>query len=156
VSTWFDERARASATSRKLLSPAKRRKVAQIKAGLAGTKRGNTALRDHFHTIDILAKSAMKARSGRVNNEWLVRIEKIALELRRVRDEFAHVDTGLRAERNLRSALSNTIVGVDAWRAAMGSDDARLIDAKRKVMAEHFGRAHVHARQGLSDLKNGR
>jgi len=139
MSGWFDERARRSAA----LPPEKQRLVREIKATLA---KSNNPLMDEFISIDTFERSAKKYR--RFDKELPVRVARLRAELLRARDRLDKLDTGLRAERRLSAALTESAAGVAAWHAGLRSRNLREIDAALRSMDRHFAKARSLGKAG--------
>lgn len=135
------------------LTPEQKRKVAAIKAALGGS---DNRLRDHMISINTFERSALKVKTGRITNEWPARIAGIRAELLRTRGRLDALNTDLRAEQRLRTALTELAAAVDAWHRSLTSDQVKVVDAARASMKLHFARAHQLGKAGLADLEQGR
>lgn len=149
MTKWFDERARRTAA----LPPEKARKVREIEAALA---KSNNALKDHFISLDTFERSARKVKSGRVSSGWPETVAKLRAELLRARARLDQLDTGLRAQRRLRDALTEAAAAVDAWHRGLRSSNIGEIDAALASMDRHFAKARSLGKAGVADLKQGR
>jgi hypothetical protein len=149
VTAWFDERALQAGG----LTPEQTRKVRAIEATLG---RSDRILKDHLISIDTFGKSAGKAKTGRVTAEWPRRIAGLQTETLAARARLDRLDTGLRAQRVLRSALTELASAFGAWHRGLSSTDVDVIDHARASMQRHFTNAGRLGRSGLADLKAGR
>jgi hypothetical protein len=139
-------------TRKRSLSPEKARKVARIKAALA---QSDSAIHDHMISLDTFERSAKRAGTGRVSGEWLRTFDKLQAELSRARARLADLNTGLRAENDLRRSLRDTAAAVGAWRITMGSSDSAEIAAASARMARLFDSAAAHGERGAARLERG-
>ena len=149
MTAWFDKRALQAGG----LTPEQTRKVKAIEAALG---RSDRVLKDHFTSINTFEKSAIKAKSGRVMGEWPRRIKGLQAETLAARDRLDRLNTGLRSQRVLRSALTELASAFDAWHHALSSSDETVIEKARVSMNRHYTNAGRLGRSGLADLKAGR
>src|SRR3954464_10940615 len=116
MTSWFEKRAvRAGG-----LTPDQQRKVRAIEAGLGKSDR---AIKDHLISIDTFGRSARKAKTGRVFAEWPRRIAGLEAETLAARDRLDGLHTGLRAQSNLRAALTELASAFGAWSRGLSSTD---------------------------------
>jgi len=146
MSGWFDERARRSAA----VPPEKQRLVREIKAALA---KSNNPIKDHFISLDTFERHAKKYGHFSGLPEIVV---KLRAELLRARGRLDELDTGLRAERRLSAALTESAAGVAAWHAGLKSRNLREINAALRSMERHFAKARSLGKAGAADLERGR
>jgi hypothetical protein len=154
MSDWFDTQAARTAKKRRRrrLSPAKRAKIKQINKALG---KSDNVLTDRFISIDTFQRGAVKAQSGRVSGSWLDTIDDLRKEALRARDRLERLNTGLRAERRLREALTETAAGVKAWHDAMRTSDLAALERAQARMERHFANANHSGRLGHHDLQRG-
>ena len=154
MSHWFDARAEKA----RPLSPERQHKIRLIKDALGKS--------DHdvdLYLKQILANQRAAVRfpdpqlgPGRLSPTSLAYFTKLSGELLRARDRLDALHTGLRAERELSEALTQSAAAVAAWHRGMGSDDVLTIDRAQATAKRHFASADKLAKAGLADLKRGR
>jgi hypothetical protein len=154
MSHWFDARAEKV----RPLSPKQRHKIHLITDALG--------ISDHdvgTYLTQILANQRAavqfpdpKLGPGRLSPTSLGYFTKLSTELLRARDRLDALQTGLRAERELSDALTQSAAAVAAWQRGMGSDDGLTIDRAQATAKRLFTGADKLATAGLADLKRGR
>jgi hypothetical protein len=154
MSHWFDERA-ASAPR---LTREQRHKVGLIKDALG---KSDHEVGHYLHEIVTNQQSAVKFPDpqlgpGRLSEISLDQFDKLRSELLSARDRLDALHTGLRAERELSDALTESAAAVAAWGRGMGSDDVATVDRAQSRAARHFTHGDHLAKAGLADLKRGR
>ncbi len=135
------------------LSPDQKRKVAEIKAALA---KSDHAVHDHFYSLDTFERSARKARSGRIGVGWPETVGKLRAEMLRARDRLDALDTGLRAQHELRASLTDFAAGFEAWERGLNSGRVSVIEQEAIAMQRHFAQATARGKAGVSHLAKGR
>jgi hypothetical protein len=154
MSHWFDARSEKV----RPLSPTQRHKIRLIKDALG---KSDQDVGGYLSQILANQRAAVQFPDpqlgpGRLSPTSLGYFTKLSTELLRARDRLDALHTGLRAERELSDALTESAAAVAAWRLGMGSDDAATIDRARSRAARHFTHGDHFAKAGLADLKRGR
>jgi hypothetical protein len=145
----FDSRALSASA----LTPEQKRKVNAIRVALGSSDR---AIKDHFISVKTFERSALKSRTGRITPEWPRRIGGMRAETLAVRGRLDRLNTGLRAQRTLRAALTELASGFAAWQRGLAAGDRNVVESARASAQRHFANAERLGRSGLADLKAGR
>jgi hypothetical protein len=135
------------------LTPDQKRKIRAIEQAIGSRDR---RIRDHLVSIDTFDRSARKARNGRVWPEWPRRIDGLRVETLSARDRLDRLDTGLRAQGTLRSALTELASAFDAWHRGLTSSDIAAVEQAMRSMQRHYLNAGRLGKTGLAELKAGR
>src|SRR4249919_242871 len=130
MGSWFDDRALAGAG----LTPEQKRKTNAVRAVLGSSDR---AIKDHFISVRTFERSALKARTGRITPEWPRRIGGMKAETLAVRGRLDRLDTGLRAQRTLRAALTELASAFDVWQRGLASSDSEVIEKAKASAQRH-------------------
>lgn len=149
MTAWFDKRALQAGG----LTPEQTRKVKAIEAALG---RSDRVLKDHLISINTFGRSARKAGTGRVAAEWPRRIKGLQTETLAARDRLDRLDTGLRAQRILSSALAELASAFGAWQRGLSSSDIEVVEKALASMQSHCTKADRLGKSGLAELKAGR
>jgi hypothetical protein len=134
------------------LGPDRRRKVAQIKHALA---QSDGVLHAQMVRLDGLQSAASKDATGTVSAAWLRTLSAIHDELLAAVARVGALDTGLRAQEDLRRALIARAAGFEAWRYALASQNLSEITAARMRLQRHFADAAAHGERAAARLKRG-
>jgi hypothetical protein len=110
----------------------------------------------HLTAIDGYARTLMKfgpdpKYDAGVSPVELQYFAELRAELLRARDRLDALHTGLRVERELSAALTESAAAVDEWHRGPAT-----IDRAQAAMQRHFVIADRHAKAGLADLTRGR
>jgi hypothetical protein len=149
MTAWFDRRAIQSGA----MTPERTRKVKAIESVL---ERSDRVLTDHLVSIETFGRSARKAGTGRVFAEWPRRVAGLKSETLAARHRLDQLNTGLRAERMLRSSLTELASAFGAWQRGLSSSDVNVVDREIANALRHYANAGRLGRAGLADLKAGR
>jgi hypothetical protein len=154
MSHWFDARA----TKVRPVSPERRHKIHLITDALEKSDHDvGTYLKQILANQDAaLQFPDPQLGPGRLSPTSLGYFTKLSTELLRARDRLDALKTGLRAERELSDALTQSAAAVVAWHRGMGSDDGLTIDRAHATAHRLFVGADKLAKAGLADLKRGR
>lgn len=139
-------------TRTRTLSRKKQRKISEIKHALA---QSDTALHDHMVSLDTFERTARSKGDGYVSPQWVRTLEKIQNEKLRAAARLRALDTGLRAQDDLRRALTASAAGFGAYARALGSSDPAQIAAAGDLVRRSFQAAATHGERGLSRLERG-
>lgn len=149
MTAFFDQRAvRAGG-----LTPEQVRKIRAINTAL-GTR--DRTIKNHLTSVDVFARSALKAGSGRVFAEWPRRIAGLQAETLAARARLDRLDTGLRAQRTIRAALTELASAFGAWQRGLSSNDIEVVEKALASMQRHYVNAGRLGKSGFADLKAGR
>jgi hypothetical protein len=151
---WFDARAASSPR----LTREQRHKIGLIKNALG---KSDHDVGHYLHEIVTNQRAAVnfpdpQLGPGRLSKISLDQFDKLRSELLSARNRLDALHTGLRAERELSDALTESAAAVAAWGLGMGSDDAATIDRAQSRAARHFAHGDHLSQAGLADLKRGR
>jgi hypothetical protein len=154
MSHWFDARA----TKARPLSPEQRHKIRLITDALGKSDHDvSTYLKQILANQNAAVKFPdPQLGPGRLSPTSLDFFTKLSAELLRARDRLDALQTGLRAERELSGALTQSAAAVAAWHRGMGSDDGLTIDRAQAAAHRLFVGADKLAKAGVADLKRGR
>jgi hypothetical protein len=154
MSHWFDARA----DKVRHLSPKQRHKINLITDALGKSDQDvGTYLKQILANQNAAVKFPdPQLGPGRLSSTSLGYFTKLSTELLRARDRLDALQTGLRAERELSDALTQSAAAVAAWHRGMGSDDGLTIDRAHATAHRLFAGADKLAKAGLADLKRGR
>ena len=134
------------------LPPERRAKIAQIKRALAPSDR---PLHRYMRQLDQIDLSAGKDPTLDVSAQQIHVLEKIRNETLRARDRLGALDTGLRAQEDLRKALIASAAGYAAWSFALVSTKASEITSAQQRLKRHFAEAADHSERAASHLERG-
>jgi len=134
------------------LSPETRHKIAQIKEALA---KSDAPMHGYMTSLDQLDRSAKNDPTRDVSGPRVRVLDKIHDELMRALQRLGALDTGLRAQDDLRKALINSAAGYAAWSYALGSQNLREISAAQARVQTHFDKAADYGERGAANLERG-
>ena len=154
MSHWFD----AQAAKTRAPSPERQRQIQQIKRALG---EGDREVHISLTAIEGYARALIKSgpdpkyRAG-VSPLELEYFAKLRADLLRARDRLDALHTGLRAERELSDALTESAAAVDQWHRGMSTTNPATLDGAQRATQRHFASADRHAKAGLANLEIGR
>ena len=134
------------------LSPERRHKVAQIREALGKSDR---VLHEYMSQLDRLEQSERSNSTRDVSAQRIRTLEHIHDELSRGLRRLGALETGLRAQQELRKALIASAAGYAAWSFALQSRNPTEIAAAQARMKRHFDTGADHAGHGASYLERG-
>jgi hypothetical protein len=153
MSHWFD----AQAAKSRGLTPAQRRKIKQIEAALG---KSDTNVVSYVDLIGGYERSLLRFGPDPKYDNGVSPVElrtylSLRDELLSARDRLDALHTGLRAERELSSALTEAAAAVTQWRRGMATSDPLTIDRAKAAATRHFAAGDRLGKAGLANLKRG-
>ena len=134
------------------LSAEKRHKVALIKEALG---KSDHRLHTYMVRLDQLDRSAKHDATQDLSGQRIRILDNIHDELLRALQRLGALNTGLRAQEDLRKALIDSAAGYAAWSFALGSRNLTEIANAQARLQRHFDAAADHGERGTSRLERG-
>jgi hypothetical protein len=139
-------------TLNRSLSAEKRHQIALIREAL-GKSDGH--LHRYMLGLDQLDRSAKQDPTRDVSSQQVRILDNIHDELLRALQRLGALNTGLRAQEDLRKALIDAAAGYAAWSFALGSRNLTEITNARARVQRHFDAAADYGERGTSRLERG-
>ena len=134
------------------LSPARRRKVAQIRHALA---QSDAQLHHLMKTLDAYELDARQSASTAVRPERIHTLDLIHLEMMSAVARLEELNTGLLAQEDIRRGLLAAAQGYTAWSYALSQKDLAEIAAAQARVKRHFDNAADLGERGATRLDRG-